>query len=141
MGMLFRALAPKPLKQARRAMHPVSSLTPRSVRRAKMTAVSAANPAGAAKRRAKTEVVRGVRSGHPTRTTGRTAEQDHVASKTGSEPGIGSTIFGGMFVWFAIAAILRAVGVQEVLADIWPVLLAAPVLLLVLVGRALGKSS
>ena len=36
MGMLFRMLAPKPLKKARRVAHPVSMVTPRPVKRAKM---------------------------------------------------------------------------------------------------------
>ena len=34
MGMLFRMLAPKPLKKARRVAHPVSMVTPRPVKRA-----------------------------------------------------------------------------------------------------------
>lgn len=61
MGMLFRMFAPKPMKKARRAAHPVSLLTPRSVRKAKMGAVNAANPAGAVKRAGKRRVVRSVR--------------------------------------------------------------------------------
>ncbi len=61
MGMLFRMLAPKPLKKARRVAHPVSMVTPRQVKRAKMTAVNTANPAGAAKRAAKRAAVREVR--------------------------------------------------------------------------------
>jgi hypothetical protein len=61
MGMLFRMFAPKGLKRARRMTHPVSLLTPRPVRRAKMTAVNIANPAGAAKRAAKRSVVRKAR--------------------------------------------------------------------------------
>ena len=62
MGMLFRMFAPKPLKRARRLAHPVSLVTPRPVRRAKMAAVNAANPAGAAKRAAKRSVVRSARA-------------------------------------------------------------------------------
>jgi hypothetical protein len=42
--MLFRMLAPKPVRQLRRVAHPVSMLTPQPVQRAKMTAVNAANP-------------------------------------------------------------------------------------------------
>ena len=61
MGMLFRMFAPKGLKRARRLTHPVSLLTPRPVKRAKMTVVNIANPAGAAKRAAKRSVVRKVR--------------------------------------------------------------------------------
>jgi hypothetical protein len=61
MGMLFRTLAPKPLKKARRAAHPVSLLTPRPVRKAKMTAINVTHPTGAAKRAAKREVVRTAR--------------------------------------------------------------------------------
>lgn len=63
MGMLFRMFAPKPLKKARRLAHPVSVVTPQSVKRAKMAAVNTANPAGAAKRAAKRTVVREVRGG------------------------------------------------------------------------------
>jgi hypothetical protein len=61
MGMLFRMFAPRPLKKARRATHPVSLLTVRPVRRVKMTAVNATNPVGAAKRAAKRQAVRKVR--------------------------------------------------------------------------------
>lgn len=61
MGMLFRMFAPKSLKKARRATHPVSLMTPRPVKRAKMAAVNTANPAGAAKRAAKRTAVRTVR--------------------------------------------------------------------------------
>ena len=61
MGMLFRMFAPRSLKRARRFAHPVSLMTPRPVRRAKMTAVNAANPAGAAKRAAKRAAVRATR--------------------------------------------------------------------------------
>jgi hypothetical protein len=56
--MLFRMFAPKPLKKPRRAAHPVSLLSPRPVTRAKLTAVNARYPAGAAKRAAKRQVVR-----------------------------------------------------------------------------------
>jgi hypothetical protein len=61
MGMLFRMFAPKPLKRARRATHPGSLLTPRSVKRVKRTAMNVANPLGATKRAAKTSAVRTVR--------------------------------------------------------------------------------
>src|SRR5690348_13957598 len=47
MGFLFRLLAPKPLKKVRRAMHPVSLLTPRPVRNVKRTAAKVVNPVGA----------------------------------------------------------------------------------------------
>lgn len=50
--------APKPLKKARRAAHPVSLMTPRPVKRAKMTAVNAANLAGGAKRAAERQAVK-----------------------------------------------------------------------------------
>ena len=56
--MLFRMFAPRPLKKARRAMHPVSLLTPRPVKRAKMIAVNATHPVGAVKRSAERKVVR-----------------------------------------------------------------------------------
>jgi hypothetical protein len=61
MGMLFRMFAPKPLKKARRAAHPISLMTPRPVKRAKMTAVNASHPAGAVKRAGKRAVVKKVR--------------------------------------------------------------------------------
>ncbi len=61
MGMLFRMFAPKPLKKARRAAHPVSLMTPRPVRKAKMAAVNTTHPAGAAKRAAERAAVRKVR--------------------------------------------------------------------------------
>jgi hypothetical protein len=69
MGMLFRMLAPKSLKKARRVAHPVSLMTPRSVQRAKMAAVNTANPAGWAKRKTETAVVRSVRNPKPTKRT------------------------------------------------------------------------
>jgi len=61
MGMLFRMFAPKPLKKARRLTHPVSMVTPRAVKRAKMTAVNTANPVGGVKRAAKRAAVKKVR--------------------------------------------------------------------------------
>lgn len=61
MGMLFRLFAPRGLKKARRAMHPVSLLTPRPVRKAKMSLVDITHPVGATKRAAKRQVVRSVR--------------------------------------------------------------------------------
>lgn len=61
MGMLFRLLAPRPLKKARRATHPVSMLTPRPVKRAKMMVVNTTHPARAAKRAAERQVVRKAR--------------------------------------------------------------------------------
>lgn len=61
MGMLFRMFAPKPLKKAPRVAHPVSLLTPKPVKRAKMTAVNVTHPVGGAKRAAKRQVVRKVR--------------------------------------------------------------------------------
>jgi hypothetical protein len=59
--MLFRMFAPKPLKKARRAAHPVSLLTPRPVKRAKMTVVNTTHPVGAAKGAAERQVVSKVR--------------------------------------------------------------------------------
>lgn len=50
MGMLFRMLAPKPLKKARRAMHPLSAITPNMA--------NVRNPTGAARRAVKREAVR-----------------------------------------------------------------------------------
>jgi len=61
MGMLFRMFAPKPLKKARRMTHPVSMVTPRPVKRAKMAAVNTTNPVGGAKRAAERAAVRKVR--------------------------------------------------------------------------------
>jgi hypothetical protein len=61
MGMLFRMFAPKPLKKARRAAHPISLITPRPIKRAKMRAVNATHPVGAVKRSAKRTAVRKVR--------------------------------------------------------------------------------
>ena len=61
MGLLYRMFAPRSLKKVRRAAHPVSMVTPRSVKRAKMVAVNTANPVGAAKRAAKTASVHAVR--------------------------------------------------------------------------------
>lgn len=61
MGMLFRMFAPKPLKKARRAAHPVSLMTPRPVKRAKMTAVNTTHPVGAVKRAGKRAAVKKVR--------------------------------------------------------------------------------
>jgi hypothetical protein len=61
MGMLFRMLAPRPVKRARRMMHPVSLMTPRSVSRARMGVINATHPAGALKRSAKTATVHAVR--------------------------------------------------------------------------------
>ena len=50
MGMLFRMFAPKPLKKARRAMHPLSAITP--------NLANVRNPTGAAGRALKREAVR-----------------------------------------------------------------------------------
>ena len=61
MGMLFRMLAPKSEKKARRGMHPVSVATPRPVLKAKARATDLANPAGGVKRAAKRKAVRSVR--------------------------------------------------------------------------------
>lgn len=63
MGLLFRLLAPKPIKKLRRAAHPVSLLTPRPVRRAKMAVVDVTHPAGAVKRAGERALVRSVRGG------------------------------------------------------------------------------
>jgi hypothetical protein len=46
-GFFFRLLAPKPFKQARRAFHPVSLLTPRPVRNVKRAVAKTVNPIGA----------------------------------------------------------------------------------------------
>lgn len=61
MGMLFRLFAPKSAKKVRRAAHPVSTMTPRPVRKAKARATDVANPAGGVKRAAKRKAVRTVR--------------------------------------------------------------------------------
>lgn len=61
MGMLFRMLAPKSAKKARRAMHPVSAATPRPARKTKAQARDIANPVGGVKRAGKRKVVRSVR--------------------------------------------------------------------------------
>jgi hypothetical protein len=60
-GMLFRMLAPKSAKKARRAMHPVSAATPRPVRRAKARAGDIANPVAGVKRAGKRKAVRSAR--------------------------------------------------------------------------------
>lgn len=44
---LFKRLMPKPMRQARRALHPVSLLTPRPVRNLKRYTAKAVNPIGA----------------------------------------------------------------------------------------------
>lgn len=62
MGLFFRMFAPSSVKKVRRAAHPVSLMTPRPVRKAKMAAVNAKNPAGGVKRAAKRRAVRSVRS-------------------------------------------------------------------------------
>jgi hypothetical protein len=46
-GFFFRLLAPKPLKSARRALHPVSLVTPKPVRSAKRAVAKTVNPVGA----------------------------------------------------------------------------------------------
>jgi hypothetical protein len=61
MGMLFRMFAPKSVKKATRAMHPVSAATPRPVRKAKARATDIANPVGGVKRAGKRKAVRSVR--------------------------------------------------------------------------------
>lgn len=61
MGLLFRMLAPKPLKKARRLAHPVSAVTPRSVRNVKRMGAKAVNPVGAVGDALETEVVRAAR--------------------------------------------------------------------------------
>lgn len=62
MGMLFRLFAPKSVKKVRRAVHPVSAMTLRPVRKAKAGARDAANPVGGMKRAAKRRGVRTVGS-------------------------------------------------------------------------------
>lgn len=61
MGMLFRLFAPSSAKKARRAMHPVSVATPRSVRKVKARSTDFANPAGGMKRAGKRKAVKAVR--------------------------------------------------------------------------------
>lgn len=61
MGMLFRMFAPKSVKKMRRAAHPVSVMTPRSVRKAKARVTDVANPVGGVKRAGKRRAVRSVR--------------------------------------------------------------------------------
>ena len=61
MGMLFRMFAPKSAKKIRRAAHPVSAMTPRSVRKVKARATDVANPIGGVKRAGKRRAVKGVR--------------------------------------------------------------------------------
>jgi hypothetical protein len=89
--MLFRMLAPKPLKKVRRAAHPVSLVTPQPMKRAKMTAVNTANPAGSAKRAAKRTLVREVRG------SGRSAARvlSPQVSARGSERPIGREVETG----------------------------------------------
>lgn len=61
MGLFWRLLAPKPLKKARRAMHPVSMLTPRPVRNVKRVAAKTINPIGALGDAAENAVVHAAR--------------------------------------------------------------------------------
>lgn len=65
MGLLFRMFAPRPLKKARKLAHPVSIVTPRPAKRARMAVVNATNPPGALKRAAETAAVRTARSAAP----------------------------------------------------------------------------
>src|SRR3954452_51026 len=58
---LFKRLMPKPVRSARRALHPVSLLTPRPVRNAKRMAAKAVNPVGAIGDAAENAVVHAVR--------------------------------------------------------------------------------
>lgn len=67
MGMLFRLLAPKPLKKARRALHPVSLLTPRPVRKGLARANDITHPIGGVKRAAERKIVKSVRGRKPAR--------------------------------------------------------------------------
>lgn len=62
MGLLFRMFAPSSAKKLRRAAHPVSAVTPRPARKAKMGYVNTKNPVGGVKRAAKRRAVRRVRS-------------------------------------------------------------------------------
>jgi hypothetical protein len=62
MGMLFRAVAPKPVKKARRVAHPVSLVAPKAAKRAKAKVVNAAKPVGATKRAAKGSLIRTIRN-------------------------------------------------------------------------------
>jgi hypothetical protein len=61
MGLLFRTLAPKPVKRARRLAHPVSIVTPRPVRNVKRMGAKAVNPVGAMGDALETGVVRAAR--------------------------------------------------------------------------------
>jgi hypothetical protein len=62
-GLFSRIMLPSSAKRARRAAHPRSALTPRSAGRAKMRAVDATHPVGAAKRAGKRSIVRTARGG------------------------------------------------------------------------------
>jgi hypothetical protein len=78
MGLFWRLLAPKPLKSARRAMHPVSLLTPRPVRNVKRVAAKTINPIGALGDAVENQVVKTVRGGgkkRGQRTGGRQSSQ------------------------------------------------------------------
>ncbi|HVS84225.1 MAG TPA: hypothetical protein VHD91_01175 [Gaiellaceae bacterium] len=66
MGLFWRLLAPKPLKKARRAAHPISLLTPRPVKTAKRTVGKAVNPVGALGDAVENQIVRSVRGSRST---------------------------------------------------------------------------
>jgi hypothetical protein len=66
---LFKRMLPKPMRQARRAMHPVSMMTPRPVRNVKRAAAKTINPIGALGDAIENEVVRAVRGGKKKRRT------------------------------------------------------------------------
>lgn len=87
MGMLFRIFAPKPVKQARRLAHPVSSVTPRPVRNVKRAAAKAVNPVGAVGDALETGAVRAARSRSRRRRVQPKASDPAWRSIEGSESG------------------------------------------------------
>jgi len=103
MGMLFRMFAPKPLKKVRRIAHPVSLLTPRPVKRAKMAAIDIANPVGGAKRAAERAAVRSVRGsrGSPPRANTASNKRQHETSAMQVTPSA-STFFAQSRPRFAL---------------------------------------
>ena len=67
MGLLWRLLAPKPIKKVRRSMgkvaNPVSALTPKPIKKVQRSVRTVTNPASAVERMFEDQVVRAVRGG------------------------------------------------------------------------------
>ena len=85
MGLLFRLLAPKPLKKARRSAHPISLLTPRPVRNVKRVAAKATNPVGAVGDTLENQVVRVARGSGKKRRRGSSERVNTSAGRSVSK--------------------------------------------------------